>query len=99
MLSEARAAFKLSAEDEYTRQLILREKGVIAQAAVDDAKTAATRRSRRWRRWSPWLVAELPARPEEIAAAERNVAAEESAVAEAKIELDRREIFLPHPPP
>ena len=38
-LSEARANFKIADED-YTRQLQLREKGVVAATAVDNAKAA-----------------------------------------------------------
>ena len=40
-------------------------------------------------------VAELPARPEVITAAERNVAAEEAALAQAKIALERRTLAAP----
>jgi HlyD family secretion protein len=41
------------------------------------------------------IVAKLPARPEEIAAAERNVAAEEATLAQARIQLERRRLTAP----
>ena len=40
-------------------------------------------------------MAELPARPEEITAAERNVAAEQAALAQSKIALERRTLKAP----
>lgn len=41
------------------------------------------------------IVAKLPARPEEIAAAERNVAAEDARLAQALIQLKRRRLIAP----
>lgn len=94
-LSEARTALK-NADDDYTRKLLLREKGVVAQSAVDDAKAkrdsaaAAAEATER-----QLQVAKLPARPEEITASERNVAAQEAALAQSKIALDRRTVKAP----
>jgi HlyD family secretion protein len=94
-LTEARANFDL-AEEEYQRQLILREKGVVSQAAVDNAKARRDAAAASVSAIEHQLeVAELPARPEEITAAERNVAAEEAAVAQSKIALERRTLKAP----
>src|SRR5690606_5671268 len=96
-LSEARANFDL-AEEEYQRQLVLREKGVVSQAAVDNAKARRDAAEASVQAIENQLeVAELPARPEVIAAAERNVAAEQAALAQARIALDRRILKAPEP--
>lgn len=94
-LSEARANFAL-AEEEYQRQLVLREKGVVSQAAVDNAKARRDAAEASVQAIEHELeVAELPARPEVIAAAERNVAAEQAALAQARIALERRTLTAP----
>jgi HlyD family secretion protein len=94
-LSEAEANYAL-AEEEYQRQLLLREKGVVAQAAVDNAKARRDAAKASVDAIKHQLeVARLPARPEEIEAAERNVAAERAAVAQARIALDRRTLKAP----
>ena len=94
-LSEARANFGL-AEEEYQRQLALREKGVVSQAAVDNAKARRDAAEASVRAIEHELeVAELPARPEEITAAERHVAAEQAALAQARIALERRTLTAP----
>jgi HlyD family secretion protein len=94
-LQKALSALNL-AEENYQRQVVLRERGIVAQSVVDDAKNqrdsdnasvAAIERQ--------LAVAKLPARPEEIAAAERNVAAEEAALAQARIQLERRRLSAP----
>lgn len=94
-LGEARTSFNL-AEENYRRQLLLRERGIVAQSVVDDAKarrdTAAANAEAIERQL---IVAKLPARPEEIAASERNVAAEEASLARAKIQLERRQLNAP----
>jgi HlyD family secretion protein len=94
-LSEARTAFR-NADDDYTRKLLLREKGVVAQSVVDDARakrdSAAAAADSVERQLQ---VAQLPARPEEIAAAERNVSAQEATLAQSRIALDRREVRAP----
>ena len=94
-LSAARTAL-VSATDDYNRKLTLQQKGVVAQAVVDDAKarrdSAAAQADAAERQL---LVAKLPARPEEIEAAERNVAAQEAALAQARIQLERRQIRAP----
>jgi HlyD family secretion protein len=94
-LSEARATFSL-AEEDYRRKLVLREKGIVAQSAVDDAKakrdTAAASLEAVEREL---IVAKLPARPEEISAAERNVAAEAATLAQAQIQLEWRRLTAP----
>lgn len=94
-LSEARATLA-NAEDDYSRQLVLREKGIVAQAVVDDAKARRDTASASAEAIERQLiVAKLPARPDEITAAERNVAAEESTLAQARIALDRRTVKAP----
>jgi HlyD family secretion protein len=94
-LEEARTAFN-SAENDYRRQLVLREKAVVPQSAVDDAKTRRDTAEAHVTATERQLdVARLPARPEEIAAAERNVAAQEAALAQARIALDRRTLTAP----
>jgi HlyD family secretion protein len=94
-LSEARTTFN-AAEDDYRRALMLREKSVVAQSAVDDAKAkrdaAAAQADATERQLD---VAKLPARPEEIIASERNVAAEKAALEQAKIALARRTVRAP----
>ncbi|MCB1502511.1 MAG: HlyD family efflux transporter periplasmic adaptor subunit [Bauldia sp.] len=96
-LSEARANFDL-AEQEYQRQLVLREKNVVSQSAVDTAKARRDAAEASVRAIEHELdVAKLPARPEEIEAAERNVAAEQAAVAQARIALERRTLTAPGP--
>jgi len=94
-LSEARANYNL-AEEDYRRKLVLREKGIVAQSVVDDAKAKRdTAQASVEAVERELIVAKLPARPEEIAAAERNVAAEEAAVAQARIQLDWRTLTAP----
>lgn len=94
-LSEAAANFAL-AEEEYQRQLILREKGVVSQAAVDNAKARRDAAEASVLAITHELeVARLPARPEEITAAERHVAAEQAALAQARTALERRTLAAP----
>jgi HlyD family secretion protein len=96
-LAEARASFNL-AEEDYRRKLVLRERGIVAQSAVDDAKAKRdTAESNANAIERELIVAKLPARPEEISAAERNVAAEEAALAQARIQLARRVLTAPAP--
>jgi HlyD family secretion protein len=94
-LDEARSTF-ISAEDDYQRKLLLLDKGVVAQAAVDDAKAkrdAADAKAAAIER--QLAVARLPARPEQIDAAKRNVAALEAALAQARNALDKRTLRAP----
>jgi HlyD family secretion protein len=94
-LAEARTAFNL-AEENYRRQLVLRERGIVAQSLVDDAKARRdTAEASAEAVERELIVAKLPARPEEIAAAERNVAAEEATLAQARIQLERRRLTAP----
>jgi HlyD family secretion protein len=94
-LSEARANLNL-AEEDYRRKQALRERGTVAQSVVDDAKTKRDTASATVEGVERELiVAKLPARPDEISAAERNVAAEEAALAQAKIQLERRTLVAP----
>ena len=94
-LAAARTAFT-NADDDYTRKLVLREKQVVAQSVVDDAKSRRdTAQAQVEAAERQVQVARLPARPEEIDAAERNVAIQQAALAQAKIQLDRREIRAP----
>ncbi|MCB1495473.1 MAG: HlyD family efflux transporter periplasmic adaptor subunit [Bauldia sp.] len=94
-LSEARATFKIADED-YTRQLQLREKGVVAATAVDNAKAKRDAAKAKVEAIERQLeVAKLPAREEEIDAAERYVAAQASALARTRIALERRTLKAP----
>jgi HlyD family secretion protein len=94
-LAEARATFNL-AEEDYRRKLVLRERGIVSQSVVDDAKAKRdTADSNANAIERELIVARLPARPEEISAAERNVAAEEAALAQAKIQLAWRVLKAP----
>ncbi|CAN5382981.1 HlyD family efflux transporter periplasmic adaptor subunit [soil metagenome] len=94
-LAAARTAFA-SADDDYTRKLVLREKPVVAPSTVDDAKSQRdTTQAQVQAAERQVQVARLPARPEEIDAAERNVAIQQAALAQAKIQVDRREIHAP----
>lgn len=94
-LEEARTAFNL-AEENYRRQLVLRERSIVAQSVVDDAKARRdTAEANVQSVERELIVARLPARPEEIAAAERNVAAQEAALAQARIQLERRRLTTP----
>jgi HlyD family secretion protein len=94
-LEEALSALNL-AEENYQRQSVLRERGIVAQSVVDDAKAKRdTAKANAEATERELLVAKLPARPEEIAAAERNVAAEEATLAQARIQLERRHLTAP----
>jgi HlyD family secretion protein len=85
-----------AANDDYNRKLILLDKGVVAQSLVDAAKTARDSAMAAVEAAERQLeVARLPARPEEIQAAERNVAAQQAALAQAKIALGRRTMRAP----
>jgi len=94
-LRAARTAFT-QADDDYTRQLSLLQKGVVAQSVVDDAKAkrdaAAAQADAAQQQL---LVGKLPARPEEMDAAQKNVAALQADLAQAKIALDRRQVKAP----
>lgn len=94
-LSAARTAF-VSATDDYNRKLVLQQKGVVSQSVVDDAKAKHnSARAQTDAAERQLLVAKLPARPEEIDAAERNAAAQDAALAQARIQLERRMIRAP----
>ena len=94
-LRAARTAFT-QADDDYTRQLSLLQKGVVAQSVVDNAKAkrdaAAAQADAAQQQL---LVGKLPARAEEMDAAEKNVAAVQADLAQAKIALDRRQVKAP----
>jgi HlyD family secretion protein len=94
-LSQARVALA-NANDDYNRQLVLRAKNVVAQSAVDNAKATRDSAAAAAEAMERQLqVAKLPARPEEIAAAERNVSAEEADLAQSRIALERRTVKAP----
>ncbi|MBN8996825.1 MAG: HlyD family efflux transporter periplasmic adaptor subunit [Rhizobiales bacterium] len=94
-VSAARTNFN-SASDTYARQLALLERGVVSQTTVDNAKTARDAAEAQLQAAERQLeVARLPARPDEIDAAERNVAAEQATVDQAKIALGRRTVVSP----
>jgi HlyD family secretion protein len=82
-----------NADDDYHRKLLLLDKGVVSQSVVDTARDTAQAQADAAERTLE--VARLPARPEEITAAEKNVTAEEASAAQAKIALERREIKAP----
>lgn len=94
-LAEAEAAL-VAAKKAYERFLTLSDKAVASAAALDQAKADldaaqarvdAARQNR--------SVAELPARPEAIRAAEQNVAAISAAVEDARTRLERRQRVSP----
>jgi HlyD family secretion protein len=94
-LEAARAAFK-AANDDYNRKLILLDKNVVAQSLVDTAKAERDSAEARVQSAERQLeVAKLPARPEEIAGAEGNVAAQRAMLSQARIALGRRTIRSP----
>lgn len=94
-LREAQTAFKLADED-HARQVQLREKGVVSNTAVDDATARRDTALAKLQAIERQLdVARLPARAEEIDAAERNVAVLDSALSQAHIALDRRTLLAP----
>jgi HlyD family secretion protein len=96
-LQEALSALNL-AEENYQRQSVLRERGIVSKAAVDEAKARRDANKASSEAIERQLdVAKLPARPEEVAAAERNVAAEEATLAQARIQLTRRWLTAPAP--
>jgi HlyD family secretion protein len=94
-LEQARTTLT-NAQDDYNRQLVLRQKNVVAQAAVDNAKATRDSAAAAVEAMERQLqVAKLPARPEEIAAAERNVSAQEAQLAQSRIALERRTVKAP----
>jgi HlyD family secretion protein len=94
-LASARTTLQ-NAEDDYRRKLQLRERGVVAQSVVDAARTARdTAQAQAEAAERTLQVGRLPARPEEIAAAEKNVAAEQAALAQARLALERRQVTAP----
>jgi len=89
-LTSARATFQ-NAQDDYRRKLSLRQNGTIAQATVDTAQTAVDTASAQVDAAERQLeVARLPARPDQIDAALRNVNALEADLEQAKTALARR---------
>jgi HlyD family secretion protein len=94
-LSVARTALS-QASDDYARKLTLLQKAVVAQSVVDDAKAKRdSAQAQADAAERQLLVAKLPARADEIAAAQLNVQSQDAAVAQAQIALDRREIKAP----
>jgi HlyD family secretion protein len=94
-LARVRSAFA-NLDEEYKRMAQLRQNGIVAQSVVDAAKSARDEAEAEVEAAEHQLeVARLPARPEEIEAAERNVAAQDAALAQAQIQLDRRAIRAP----
>lgn len=94
-LSSARATFQ-NAEDNYRRQLQLRQNGNVAQSVVDTAQTTMTTASAQVDAAERQLeVARLPARSDQIDAAERNVTALAADLDQAKTALTRRTLSAP----
>lgn len=96
-LTSARATFQ-NAQDNYRRQLQLRQNGNVAQSTVDTAETAMTTASAQVDAAERQLeVARLPARSDQIDAAERNVTALAADLDQAKTALARRALVAPAP--
>ncbi len=94
-LARAKAALAYS-QAEYARRKTLFKKGVIGQAQLDAAKTAAARDKAAYEEALRRLkAAHLPARKERIAAARAAVKAAEAALLEAKIALRKHTITAP----
>jgi HlyD family secretion protein len=94
-VSAARTNLK-SASDDYTRQLSLLQRGVVAQSVVDDARAKRDAAQAAADAAEQQLaVAQLPARQDEIDAAEKNVAAMQADLAQAEIALGRRQVKAP----
>jgi HlyD family secretion protein len=94
-LREAQAAFKL-AEQNYSRTENLVERGVFSTARLDqDRATLDAGRARVTEAQSRLEIIGLPARPDIIAAAERQVEARNSEINRAQTELRDRSIVAP----
>jgi HlyD family secretion protein len=94
-LRAARTSFT-QADDDYTRQLSLLQRGVVAQSVVDNAKAKRDAAAAQVdAAQQQLLVGKLPARQDEIDAAEKNVAAMQADLAQAEIALDRRQVKAP----
>lgn len=94
-LSAAEASLR-TAEEDLARKQALLDRGVVARSVVDDAAAARdTAQAHVDAARQQMSVAALPARPEQIAAAERNVAAQAAALAQSRIQLDRRRVTAP----
>jgi HlyD family secretion protein len=88
--AQAEAALRQS-EAEYRRQLELQRTGVAARKAVDDARSRRDQdRSRIAELDAELEVAHMPARSDEIEAAEAAVAAAHAALAQAQWRLDQK---------
>ena len=93
--AQARAAQKLS-EAQLQRQEKLFAAGFIGREMLDQARTAAERDRQRVRQAAAQLQsARLPARPEEIRAAERDVEAAKAALAQADWRLSQKTVAAP----
>lgn len=80
----------------YDRQADLVKRGATSQASVDAAQTAlATARANVSQQKASLAVARLPARPEEITAAENGVKQARAALDQVKWQLDRRTLRAP----
>ena len=94
-LREADAAFTL-AEQTFTRTKNLVDRGVLSTARLDqDQATLDASRARVTEAQSRLEIIQLPARPDVIAAAEREIEALKSAIIRAETELRDRSITAP----
>ena len=94
-LASARATYQ-NAEDDYRRKAQLRDNGTVAQATVDTAETAMNTAKAQVEADERQLeVARLPARPDQIDAARRNVNALSADLAQAETALARRKLAAP----
>jgi HlyD family secretion protein len=96
-LSSARATFD-NAQDNYRRQIQLRQSGNVAQSVVDAAEAAMGTATAQVDAAERQLeVARLPARPDQIDAAQRNVTALAADLDQARTALARRALLAPAP--
>jgi HlyD family secretion protein len=94
-LAQARSNFE-NLDEDYRRKLQLQGNGIVAKSVVDAAKNARDSAQAQVEAAQAQVdAAKLPARPDEIEGAERNVAAQEAALEQAKIQLDRRQVKAP----
>jgi len=85
-----------NANDDYARQQSLLQRGVVAQSVVDDAKAKRDAAQAAADAAEQQLaVGQLPARTDQIQAAQNNVAALQSDLDQAKIALVRRTVKAP----
>jgi len=94
-LDQAKAN-QTASEDEYQRMLSLAKTNIVSQSAVDTAKQQRDVAAGKVAEMEKALaVARLPSRPDQINAAERNLAANQAAVTLAEAQLAKRTVRAP----